>query len=131
MFKVISILSLYLHHSATLYLFFQTNTPAVLSILLSTLFKYTFLFILLSHLNIIFFILLYYYFPPKITNCHNKSFPPAATTRTTVNQPRATKNHRNHYRESTVNHHKPNKNHHKINFSVTKQSNSKVSKLKN
>uniref|UniRef100_A0A2N9HKY0 Uncharacterized protein n=1 Tax=Fagus sylvatica TaxID=28930 RepID=A0A2N9HKY0_FAGSY len=39
------------------------------------------------------------------------SFPPtAATTTTTVNQPRATKTHRDHHRESTVNHHKPNKN---------------------
>jgi hypothetical protein len=44
LFKLISILSLYLHYSATLYLFFQTNSPTVLSISLSTLFKYTFLF---------------------------------------------------------------------------------------
>jgi hypothetical protein len=29
---VLSILSLYVHYSATLYLFFQTNSPAVLSI---------------------------------------------------------------------------------------------------
>jgi hypothetical protein len=42
--KVISILFLYLYYSTTLYLFFQTNTPVVLSISLSTLFKYTFLF---------------------------------------------------------------------------------------
>jgi hypothetical protein len=42
--KVISILFLYLYYSTTLYLFFQTNTLAVLSNSLSTLFKYIFLF---------------------------------------------------------------------------------------
>ena len=56
--KLISILSLYLHYLATLYLFFQTNSPAVLSIhslfYLNILF-YSF-FILLSYLNVIFFI---------------------------------------------------------------------------
>ena len=43
-FKLISILSLYLKYSTTFYLVFYTNSPAVLSISLSTLFKYTFLF---------------------------------------------------------------------------------------
>ena len=43
---VLSILSLYVHYSTTLYLFFHTNSPAVLSIL----FKYTFLFFLYSFL---------------------------------------------------------------------------------
>ena len=51
---VMSILSLYVHYSTTLYLFFQIHSPATLS----TLFKYIYIyiFILLSHLNIIFFI---------------------------------------------------------------------------
>ena len=39
-----------------------------------------------------------------------------------MNQPRGTKTYCDHHRESTVNHHKPNKNYHKINFSATKHS---------
>ena len=124
-FKLISILFLYLHYSTTLYLFLFQQYSLFHSLLYLNIFFYS--FILFKY---ILFILLYYYFPQKITNYHNKSFPPVTTT-TTVNQPRATKNHCNHHRESTINHHKPNKNYHKINFSATKQSNSKVSKLKN
>jgi hypothetical protein len=50
-----SILSLYVHYSATLYLFFQIHSPAALSIH-SLLYLNILFFILLSHLNIIFFI---------------------------------------------------------------------------
>ena len=46
-FKFISILSLYLHYLATFYLFFQINSPTILSISFSILFKYTFFIILL------------------------------------------------------------------------------------
>ena len=46
----------------------------------------------------------------EITNDDNQILPThAAVTTTTVNQPRATKTHRDHHRESTVNHHKPKK----------------------
>jgi hypothetical protein len=52
---VMSILSLYVHYSTTIYLFFQIHSPVALSIH-SLLYLNILFFILLSHLNIIFFI---------------------------------------------------------------------------
>jgi hypothetical protein len=54
---VIFILSLYVHYSATLYLFFQTNSPAVLFIL----FKYIFLFFFYSFIPFKYYIFYYFF----------------------------------------------------------------------
>jgi hypothetical protein len=79
-FVKLSLLYLYIYTiSNSLFIF----TPVILSISLSTLFKYTFLFFL-SHLTIIFFIL-FFLFTANNTCISNSSFPPtAATTTTTV-----------------------------------------------
>jgi hypothetical protein len=106
LFKFISILSLYLHYPATLYLFFQTNSPTVLSISLSSLLYLNILFysfISFKYIFFSFFIIISSQQLTEITNGHNQPFLPiaAATTTTTVNQPRATKNHHKRKKKKT------------------------------
>ena len=93
-FKFISILSLYLHYSATLYFFFQTNSPAVLSISLSILFKYIFYSFISFKYYI--FLLFFIIISRQITNSHNQILP--------IHRHHC---HHHHHRKSTQsNHHK-------------------------
>jgi hypothetical protein len=98
---VLFILSLFVNYSATLYLFFQIHSPAALfihSLLYLNIFFYS-LFILLSHLNIIFFLfILYYYLPATITR-----ITPTAITQILPTH----RHHHHHHRESTQSNQNP------------------------
>ena len=134
---MVSILSLYVHYSATLYLFFQTNSPAVLSI--HSLFYLNILFYSFIsfkyYIFYSFFIIISRQHLSKITNSHNQILP---THRR--------RHHHHHHRKSTQSNQNPLRPPPWINcqppqtqqkplqnqfLSNQTESNSKISKLKN
>ena len=90
-FKLISILFLYLYYLTTFYLFFYTNSPPVLSISLSTLFKYIF-YSFISFKYYIFYSF-FFYLPPTIPvypTAHSHPPPPPPPPWINPEQPKPT-----------------------------------------